>query len=253
MYDFQKANMFKRISAALLDLILIAIIATGMAFLLSAAFDYESYSTRLEELQTEYEQTHGVSFEISEEEYQALSREELHELNRMWREFASSEEYMYNYQMSFQLTILIATFGILLAFLILEFFVPLLFKNGQTVGKKIFALGVMREDGVKLSPMLLFIRTLLGKYTAETMLPILLIIWSVFAQTGLFGIGVAILLLVVQTVMLIVTTARTPIHDKLAHTVVVDLMSQRIFETEADLINYKKELAAERANESAYF
>jgi hypothetical protein len=34
---------------------------------------------------------------------------------------------------------------------LLEFLVPYLLKNGQTVGKKMFSLGVMRVDGVKIS------------------------------------------------------------------------------------------------------
>ena len=46
-------------------------------------------------------------------------------------EFAKDEEANYLFNMLFQLTIITITFGILIAYLLLEFVVPLLFKNGQ--------------------------------------------------------------------------------------------------------------------------
>ena len=48
IYDLQRASMMKRISAWLLDTILLCIAATLMAYLLSAAFGYDGYSQRLD-------------------------------------------------------------------------------------------------------------------------------------------------------------------------------------------------------------
>ena len=48
MLDLQKANFWKRISAALLDLILLFIVIVGCALLLSVVFGYDSYSETLE-------------------------------------------------------------------------------------------------------------------------------------------------------------------------------------------------------------
>ena len=113
------------------------------------------------------------------------------------------------------------------------------------MGKKVFGVGVMRIDGVRLSPMLLFVRTVLGKYTIGLMIPILLLVavyFSFFNTAGILGAG---LLLLIQLALLLATRNHTPIHDKLACTVTVDLSSQMIFESPEALLAYKKKLHAQ--------
>lgn len=55
MFDLQKASMLKRASAWLLDVILLSVLATGFALLLSAAFGYDNYNDNLQRYYTEYE------------------------------------------------------------------------------------------------------------------------------------------------------------------------------------------------------
>jgi uncharacterized RDD family membrane protein YckC len=133
-----------------------------------------------------------------------------------------------------------------LGYVLLEFVIPLIFKNGQTVGKKIFGIAVMREDGVRISPMLLFVRTILGKYTVETMLPVFIIVMIFLGAMGIVGVVVLAAILITQIVLLIVTKARTPLHDVLSHTVTVDYASQLIFDSVEDMIAYKKKIHAEQ-------
>ena len=76
MLDLQKASMLKRISAFILDVILLAVAITGFAFFLSAVTGYDSYNERLDEIYTSYEQQYGVEVGISLEEYEALSAEQ---------------------------------------------------------------------------------------------------------------------------------------------------------------------------------
>ena len=59
-------------------------------------------------------------------------------------------------------------------------FVPLKLGNGQTIGKKVFGIGVMRVDGVQLTTIQLFIRTILGKFTLETMIPVYIVLMIFF-------------------------------------------------------------------------
>ena len=66
---------------------------------------------------------------------------------------------------------MITTLSTLIAFLLLEFAVPLMLKNGQTLGKKIFGVAVVRVDGVKVSPVMVFARGILGKCTIGTLAP----------------------------------------------------------------------------------
>ena len=260
MYDFQKANMWKRISAALCDLILLAIVVVGFAFLLASVLGLNGYVTQFDELQTSYKKQYGIVTQemynelpaeeranyIIEKDYSALTEEERAKYDEANEAFTKDSEANYLYSMIMNLTFIIVIFGILLGYVLLEFVIPLIFKNGQTLGKKIFGIAVMREDGVKLSPLLLFIRTILGKYTVETMLPLLLIVMIFFGATGIVGIVVVAGILIIQIVLLIATKVRTPLHDVLSHTVTVDYASQLIFDSVEDMIAYKKKIHAEQ-------
>jgi uncharacterized RDD family membrane protein YckC len=251
MYDLQKASMLKRISAALLDLILLLILVVGAALLLSTVLGYDTYSDRLNAYYDQYEEEYGVSFELSSDEYAAMPDTERERLDAAFDAFASDEEVLRVYNLLFNYTLIIMTFSIMVAYLVAEFVIPLLLGNGQTVGKKIFGIGLMREDGVKLTAIQLFARTLLGKYTVETMLPVFIVVMILFGVMGLLGTVLIGILLVVQLVLLIVTKTHTPIHDLLARTVAVDITSQLIFDTPEDLLAYKKRLHEEQVQESA--
>lgn len=243
MYDFQKASMWKRISAALCDFILICIVAVGFAFLLSAVLGYDGYKDSFDKLKDSYEEKYDIDLEKS---YSSLTEEERVKYDEADKEFAQDADANYLYSMIMNLTFIIVIFGILLGYVLLEFVIPLIFKNGQTVGKKIFGIAVMREDGVRISPMLLFVRTILGKYTVETMLPVFIIVMIFLGAMGIVGVVVLAAILITQIVLLIVTKARTPLHDVLSHTVTVDYASQLIFDSVEDMIAYKKKIHAEQ-------
>lgn len=252
IYDLQKANIWKRISAYLCDMILIGIVAVGMAFLLSMVLGYDTYTERMDASYAEYEERFGVSFDISEQDFAALSDAEKAAYEEAWRALVSDEEFSRNYSMAISLTVVILTFGILFAYLLLEFFVPLLLKNGQTLGKKVFGIGVMRADGVKLTAPLLFVRSVLGKYTVETMVPVMIIVMILLGALGIFGTVLLAALTVAQMALLFGTQTRAQIHDKLAGTVVIDMASQMIFDSPEALMAYKNRLHAEKAEKAEY-
>ena len=247
MVELQKANMWKRISAALFDVILLGMLAVGLSLLLSLLFGYDGYTAELETLSESYEAAAGVDFDISLEEYEKLSEEARAAHDAAYEAFAKDEEANRLYAMVFQLTLNILIFGVLGAFLLLELLIPLLLGNGQTVGKKVFGVGVMRRDGVKLTGVLLFVRAILGKYTVETMLPLLIAVMIGFGLAGFGGTLLILLLLAVQLLMLALTHERLLLHDKLSHTVAVDIASQRIFDSPEALLAYKQRLHAEAA------
>ncbi|MBR0443075.1 MAG: RDD family protein [Clostridia bacterium] len=248
MHDLQKASMWKRISAFLFDIILLATVAVGLAFVLSSVLGYERQVDQLEQCYSVYETEYAIDFDISAEDYAALTDEQLAVYDEALAALSADQTFMHTYSLLINLTLIIITFSILLACLIFEFLIPLLFGNGQTLGKKIFGIGVMRADGVRLSPMLLFVRTVLGKYTVEIMLPVLIVIMIYFGYVGILGTALLVLLALIQFVLLLVTPARTPLHDKLAQTVTVDFASQMIFDSLETLLEYKKRLQEERAN-----
>ena len=137
------------------------------------------------------------------------------------------------------LQLIITTFGILIAVLLLEFIVPMSLGNGQTIGKKVFAIGVMRQEGVKVNGVCMFIRTVLGKYAIEPMVPVLMVLMLFFGSVGEVGWIIVGVIVIAEIVLLATTKEHCMIHDKLANTVTVDLPSQMIFNTQEELIAYK--------------
>ena len=247
MLDLQRAGMWKRLSAALFDSIILFTVIVGMALLLSSVLDYDSHVSRMNELEQQYGNEFGVDLNITLEELKALSEEERQVYEAADAAYSQDPDVIYTYNMMLSMAMVIVTFAILLGYLLLEFLVPLLLKNGQTLGKKLFGIGVMRVDSVRLPSVLLFARTVLGKFTIGTMIPVYVIIMIVFGRLGMFGTVLIGALLLVQAILFFGTHAHTPIHDKLAGTVTVDLASQMIFDSPEALLEYKKRIHAEAA------
>lgn len=252
IFDLQKATMTKRISAFILDFILLVVLASGFAFVLSAILGFDRHYNQLQNDYEIYENKYNVVFDITEDEYLNFSDAEKARYDDAYSALIADEKVVRNYNMVVNLSLIIVTFGIFFAYAILEFAIPLKLKNGQTIGKKIFGLGVMQTDGVRLTPVLLTIRTLLGKFTIETMVPVLIIVMIFFNSVGLTGTAILILLLVLQAGVLIGTRTNSCIHDLLAGTVVIDLPSQMIFDTKEDMIKYKEAYYAEKAAKQPY-
>lgn len=254
IYDLQKADIWKRASAALFDFIMMAILSIGFIFLLSLAVGFQGYSDKYEARQDVYEEKYGVSFDEidSLDKYEKLSEEEKAVFDTAFGEFANDDEAIYLYNMLFHLTVITISIGLLLAFAVLEFIVPLIFKNGQTLGKKIFGIAVMRLDHVKITAPFLFTRNILGKYTVETMIPIILIILIAYNIVGVMGPAVILLIFLANIIMMIATRTNSAIHDMLSSTVVVDLSSQMIFDSPEAVLEYKQKVHAEAVDRATY-
>ena len=251
--DIQKASMLKRISAWLLDFILLLIIIVGVSALISHITHFDDYNADIEAHYDEYETQYGVSFGITQDVYDAMTDAERENYDAAYDALVADEEFMYSYNMMVSLTLMNMSLSILIGYLIAEFVIPIILKNGMTVGKKVFGIAVIRRNCVKMNNVSLFIRTVLGKYTLETMIPVLIGMMLIFGMTGIFGTLVVLALLVAEIIILAVTKNNSTIHDLLADTVAVDMASQQIFDTEEDLIAYKKRMSAENAEQSSYF
>ena len=94
----QKANVFKRISAWLFDMVMCVVLATGCMALMAELINYDFQYTKLTELETKYtemqqpyldayEAEHGVDFNITQEEFTKLSDEERATLEAHLRAF----------------------------------------------------------------------------------------------------------------------------------------------------------------------
>lgn len=261
IYDLQKASFWKRISAFLFDVIIFVIVAVGIAALMSAILKYDEKmdfiearkAAHVEKCEAEYEKEHGEKCELDLSiAYEKMTDAQKKIYDMVDEALAKDKDLSYTYTLLLNYTILMAVVGTLVAYLILEFAIPLILKNGQTIGKKIFALGVMRTNSTKITPVVLFVRMLLGKCAIETLVPIFLIIMMFFGIIDIVGPIVLIGIILLEIVMMCVTHTNSTIHDLLADTVVVDMTSQMIFNTEQELIEYKKKLHAEEAAKSPY-
>ena len=252
VYDLQKASFWKRTAAWMFDSFLIIVLAVGAAFLLSTMLNYDSYSDGVSDAYSRYETDYGVSFDVTQEEYQSWTKEKQQAYDEAYQALLADEQAMYDYNMVVNLTMVVASLSILIAVMLLEFVVPLILKNGQTCGKKIFGLCVIREDCVKISTMQLFVRTVLGKFTIEIMIPVYVILMLFWGIADLTGTILLLALALAELISLIVTRKNAALHDLIAGTAVADLSSQMIFRTTEDLIEFQKKVHAERAARQPY-
>ena len=273
VYGIEKASMLKRISAYILDAILTVILASGFVFAISAIINYDSYYDKMNQYYDEFEEENGFSFnmfsknedelndkekqikEISSKALEDLTEEEKQikeEYEKAIDDFVNDKDMLYIYNMLINLTLLMVTISVLLAILIIEFVLPLVFKNGQTIGKKCFGLCLVKNNCVRINAPILFIRTILGKFTVETMIPIYIIIMIIFGGAGITGTIVLVLILFIQLILVISTKNNCLIHDLMAGTVVVDKNGQMIFDTENDLIEFKKNFHKEESLRKEY-
>lgn len=250
--DIQKANMWKRISAALFDVILVSVVVAFFAMLLSSLLGFDTYNTALDNCYSEYEAKYGISFDITMDDYNAMTQEQIARYEEAYKDFSTDPDAIYNFNMIARLTIAIASISILLGYLGMEFVIPLVLGNGRTLGKKIFGIGIMRTHGVRISTVSLFIRTFLGKFAIETMVPVLIILMIFWGTIGIVGPLVIAGILLLQLILLATSRTNSVIHDRLSDTVVVDMESQMIFQTEEELIEYAKRLHAEKAAKEVY-
>ena len=252
IYDLQKASMWKRISAFLFDAILLGVVAVLCALALSGLMGYNQYAATVSDAYARYSEEYGIDMKMSAVDYSALPQEQKDIMIRAFETLNADKEATHALGMMMELSVLIASFGLLLGFVIMEFVIPLLLKNGQTLGKKIFGIAVMHTSGIRLSGPMLFARTVLGKYAVETMVPVYILLMLLFGNMGITGIAVLVLLFVLQAVVLIATHTNSCIHDLLAKTVTVDFASQMIFENKEALLAYKEKVHAEKAAKAAY-
>lgn len=277
MFELKKIGFVKRASALLLDAILLAVLATGFMFLISLICNYSAqeakardYYNQWDKFRKDYiqevadyygftyvEGDDGESYTITkvdedgviisasiDEVINALAKDEhksdrMEEISAIYQKLPTILVVNAQYEYLYSLLFTIVSVGILLAYLILEFIIPIILKNGQTVGKKVFGICLVRPNCVKITNISLFARTLIGKYAIETMFPILLVFLFLFGGIGVLAIILLAAITLLNLILFIVTKNSTPIHDVIAVTVAADKSLQMIFKSEEELAEKK--------------
>ncbi|MCQ2087518.1 MAG: RDD family protein [Bacilli bacterium] len=251
IYDLQKGSLIKRISAFLLDFVLIAIIATFFAWIVSLITNYSSILQEFNGHYARYEAMYGISltdpklFETYTEEQLATYKDAINAMN-------ADPEVIKCWGLVSNLPVIMVSVGFLMACLIVEFIVPIIFKNGQTVGKKVFKLGVINENGVICTKFQMFARAILGKYTIEYMIPGIIIVMMGLGTIGFIGPIILLAIIGTNIGVVIANPNRPFIHDLVARTVVCDLSTQKTFQTYEEMIAYREQIDKEIAERSVY-
>ena len=226
----QKASFWKRISAFLMDGVVMVVLALGFGVAFMGITHFNDHNQQIQAAYVQYETEYGISFELTEEEYLSMPQQRREQFDQAYAALIADEEAMYAYSMTIYLAVLITIASLLLAVVLLEFVGPLLLGNGQTLGKKLFGLKVVCIDGGEMTMARLFLRTMVGKFTIELMIPVLLVVLmflQIVGVAGLFGASAVILL---QVILLGNSKSNMAIHDRLAKTVVVDQTMQILTE-----------------------
>lgn len=252
MTDLQKASMWKRISAFMFDTILLGVVAVLFAWLLSVALGFDGYYATVQEGYAQYSALYGIDLNMGMAEYEALSAEQAQALVEAAAALAADEAVARAYAMVVQLTLTITSIGIFLAYIVMEFTVPMALGNGQTLGKKMFSIALMGKDSVRIRPVQLFVRTILGKYAVETMIPVLIVLMVFLGVMRADGTFLLTALVVAQMILIGATKNNSPLHDLLASTVAVDMGSQMIFGSKEELLEYTTRKHAEEVRRKEY-
>ena len=140
MYDLQKATFLKRFSAYVFDFIMTLVIATGFFWLGSVVFNYDAKFEAYQANFDRYEQLYGIDFEeiskLTAEQIEALPEAEKAVLEAAEEDWVKDEVVIKTYDIVVNYAFMMITISLLIAIIIWEFVLPLILKNGQTVGKK---------------------------------------------------------------------------------------------------------------------
>lgn len=238
--DLQKAPYSKRLFAFLADLILAGILIVGMYFLMSSVLDVDKYNIKYDEIKESYEMKYSVSFDTTQEEYSKMTKEEKENYINAVDAMNNDEEANNAKKTYYLVSFIIFASGIIVSMALLEFIVPLITKDGRTLGKLLFGLGVMKRNYIKVSNINVFARGVIGKGVFEIALPLLLIITCFGTQkiVALAALIALVLVLIVEIVVFVKSKTNALLHDILADTVVIDWQSQMIFENEKERDEY---------------
>lgn len=259
VYDFQRASMTKRIPAWILDFILLITLATGFLWAWSHFIDIAPHTDAMLSIEAQHKAKYDGQLKVSIEEYEKMTEEEKIEkltaedrlaiqkaIEKINEELFQNDEYLNAFGGAISSIFSMIALSCLCAYFILDFLIPLWLKNGQTIGKKCFGVALMRKDGIKVTPFMMFTRTILGKCSVELMFPAML---YVILGGSVVALGICAISLLAQIIVPLATRNKTAIHDLVACTVAVDMSSQMIFDSVEEMEAYNAQFDVDKAFE----
>jgi uncharacterized RDD family membrane protein YckC len=249
IYVPKAPKTIKRLAAWFIDIILIIVVATGVALMTSAIYGYDSYNNKCYQKEIEYgiyvedpkgelsfeDKTYTICYEV-----EGITKEEA---STRYEKLYQDSEYREAYSKRSIGQVIIITTAIVISITIFELIVPLILKHGRTIGMKFFDIGYVTDEGIDVGVKEVFIRFLFGKLVVGALIPYSGIMLSFLMPTQYTIVGfVAIFGVIgINLLLLFTTPEKRGIHDFIAKCVPCDNSCQIYFKTIEELSKAKAE------------
>ncbi len=233
VYKPKYAKYILRIAAFVLDFILFLVLLTGVLFLLMKIFNFDYYYNILDD---EYKRIGYKIYDEASKSYHYIS-ENAPNFNEVIEKYKNSEiikEYSYKVN---RLVLNVPIISIFISMLVFELIIPLIFRNGQTIGMKCFHIALLSKSNIKIKPIQVFIRFLFGKTILMAIIPYMCLFYSLFNATGgLFG-TIIIALIYIINIVLLFKGNHASLSDVIASVYPVDSQQTIFYDNEEELKN----------------
>ena len=260
IYTPKTPKTIKRLAAGFIDLILIIVVATGVALLTSVIYGYDNYNQTCYQKEIQYEiyvedpkgetiiddKTYTICYEV-----EGVSKEEA---SKRYEELYKDLEYREAYTKRSAGQVIIITSGIIVSLTIFELIVPLILKHGRTVGMRFFDIGYVTDEGIEVNFKTLFVRFLFGKLVVGALIPYSGVMLAFLMPTQYTIVGfVAIFGVIGLNLLLLFTTPeKRGIHDYIAKCIPCDNSCQIYFKTVEELNRAKAEENRNKTEKNRY-
>ena len=227
-----KPTTIHRLAAFLIDAILFVILFTGALYLISLIFDFDTHYSILQE---EYKKVGYLIFNEESKKWEFLSQNAPNyaEVSKLVTENDIIMEELF-FVNSFSVKSPLAAIAIVLV--ITEFIIPLILRNGQTVGMKIFSIGLISNSGIAINPIQLFARCFIGKIAVLGIIPALGILYIFLNATGgLLGSLIVLIIYGINLFLLLKSKNNTGIQDLIANVIPVNAKETIFYKTAKEL------------------
>ena len=260
IYIPKTPKVSKRIAAWIVDMILIIVVATGIAFLTSLIYGYDNYNNIYNEKNIQYGiyvESESGDIEFNDKKYIFYSEIEGYseqEYQKRVEERNKDVEFREAYAKLNTGQVIIATSGIVGSLLIFELILPICLKHGRTIGMRFFDIGYVTDEGIDVDFKTLLIRFLFGKLIVGALIPYSGLMLAILIPTYYTFLGLVALIgvPVLNILLLLLTPEKRGIHDYIAKCVPVDNACQIYFKTLEEL-NMAKAEEERNKNEKKYY
>lgn len=194
--SYKTAGLMKRFSSTLMDSVVIIIFSVLFVSILFSLTNFDYYNTELISYYDRYED----------------------DIASILDDDAACE----SYNVVIKLLCFNIALGILIAYIISEVLIPLLLPNGESIGKRIFGITIMRIDERKIGVGTLLLRGLISKYLIETVPVVFITLYALFFSSYVYLIIIPIAIVVLNVSLVIFRRDHRALHDMIAGTVVLE-------------------------------